>query len=347
MTRTSAPPLPVSVNTGTARPSGIDPRCSLAIMEGSLTYTEIIPRLAQSHGSGYDRPDDRSRPPWSPCRRGRLLMGSSSGRPDERPVHAVEVAAFRLGVTPVTHAQYAPFLENGGADAPPWWSDPAFGAPDQPVVGVTWDDAGAFAEWLGRTHGGLWRLPTEAEWEWAARGGLVQARTAWGDVLPPGEVPDGPLDGPWPVGRGTPNGYGLFDMGTIVHEWCADWYAPYGAPRPSPKRARGARAAAARGAITCAGRRRRRAAACRRLPLRGLRVPRALRVGLSPQHDPGGARAPHRVDHRRDLLVRQTEVRLDLDRPLVPFGQTGAQRDLQRACAGAARFRRTRCRRRA
>lgn len=158
---------------------------------------------------------------------GRLQMGSSTGRPDERPVHAVEVARFRLGATPVTRREYARFVEDGGAEPPPWWSDPAFCGADQPVVGVTWDDARAFAAWVGRSHGGVWRLPTEAEWEWAARGGLVQAATPWGDAVPPGEVPDGPLDGPWPVGRGTPNGYGLYDMGTIVHEWCADWYAPY------------------------------------------------------------------------------------------------------------------------
>lgn len=159
---------------------------------------------------------------------GRLVMGSTSGRPDEQPVHVVEVAAFRLATTPVTRGQYAPFLESGGAEAPPWWDHPAFAAADQPVVGVTWPEACAFAAWLGPACGGTWRLPTEAEWEWAARGGLVQAATAWGDALPPREVPEGPLEGPWPVGRGTPNGYGLFDMGTIVHEWCADWYAPYG-----------------------------------------------------------------------------------------------------------------------
>ena len=49
----------------------------------------------------------------------------------------------------------------------------------------------------------------------------MEAATAWGDALPPGEVPEGPLAGPWPAGRGTPNGFGLYDMGTIVHEWCA------------------------------------------------------------------------------------------------------------------------------
>ena len=145
----------------------------------------------------------------------------------------------------------------------PWWDDPAFGASDQPVVGVTWFEASAFAEWLGDG----WRLPTEAEWEWAARGGLVDAPTAWGEALPAGEVPEGPLQRPWRVGRGTPNGYGLLDAGTIVHEWCLDWYdAAYYARSPrrtraAPTRASVAPAAAARGGTTCAGRRRRRAAA--------------------------------------------------------------------------------------
>ncbi|MET0556953.1 MAG: SUMF1/EgtB/PvdO family nonheme iron enzyme, partial [Vicinamibacteria bacterium] len=55
---------------------------------------------------------------------GRLQMGSVEGRPDESPVHAVDVAAFRLGLTAVTNAEYAPFLESGGTDAPPWWTDP-------------------------------------------------------------------------------------------------------------------------------------------------------------------------------------------------------------------------------
>jgi formylglycine-generating enzyme required for sulfatase activity len=152
---------------------------------------------------------------------GRLLMGSASGRPDEQPVHPVALRGFRIGRTPVTRAQYEPFVRMRGVE-PPWWRDAAFADPTQPVVGVTWFEAAAFGEWLG----GGWRLPTEAEWEWAARGGLVGAPTAWGDSLPPGEVPDGALAAPWRVGRGTPNGYGLLDAGTIVHEWCQDWYDP-------------------------------------------------------------------------------------------------------------------------
>jgi formylglycine-generating enzyme required for sulfatase activity len=169
---------------------------------------------------------------------GRFRMGSAGGRPDEAPVHEADVAPFHLARTPVTRAQYAAFARATRRETPPWWSDPAFTAPDQPVVGVTWHDAADYAEWLGATVGGRWRLPTEAEWERAARGGLEQAPTAWGKTVPAGEVPEGLLRGPWSVGRGTANRYGLFDMGTIVHEWCLDWYGPdyyQDAPREDPR----------------------------------------------------------------------------------------------------------------
>jgi formylglycine-generating enzyme required for sulfatase activity len=151
-------------------------------------------------------------------------MGSNDGRPDERPPHRVEVGDFRLGRTPVTNAEYAPFLATGRAEPSPWWSHPAFSHPQQPVVGVTWFEAVGYTEWLSEITGRTWRLPTEAEWEAAARGGLCGALTAWGPRLPNGEVPDGPLEGPWMAGQGCANGYGLLDMGTIVHEWCLDWY---------------------------------------------------------------------------------------------------------------------------
>ena len=103
---------------------------------------------------------------------------------------------------------------------------------------MTWNEAVAYAGWLSDTSGGRWRLPSEAEWERAARGGLEQAPTAWGESVPDGELPAGELRGPWPAGRGTPNGYGLLDMGTIVHEWCLDWYDPdyyREAPRVDPR----------------------------------------------------------------------------------------------------------------
>jgi formylglycine-generating enzyme required for sulfatase activity len=155
---------------------------------------------------------------------GRFLMGSDVGRPDERPVREAEVHALRMALTPVTNLQYARFLATGRVSSPPWWNDPAFFSPEQPVVGVTWFEAMGYCEWLSRTAGGRFRLPTEIEWERAARGGLESAPTPWGEAVPVGEIPEGPLTGPWTVGRGIPNGYGLFDMGTIVHEWCLDWY---------------------------------------------------------------------------------------------------------------------------
>lgn len=160
---------------------------------------------------------------------GTFAMGSLLDRPDERPVRLVTVGAFRLGRTPVTNAQYAGFLaESDAAEEPPWWRDPAFAAPEKPVVGITWFEAGAFAEWLSHRLGGHWRLPTEAEWERAMRGGLEGASTSWGPLIPQGEVPEGPIDGPWALGQGTPNGFGLLDPGTVVHEWCLDSYRPYG-----------------------------------------------------------------------------------------------------------------------
>jgi len=142
------------------------------------------------------------------------------------PGAGARVRAFLLGRTPVTNREYSRAVEAGAAAAPPWWGEDAFSAPDQPVVGVSWDDAVAFCRWLGAATGGTWRLPTAAEWEHAACGGLAAPRTAWGDAVPEGEIPQGPLSGPWRTGRGTPNGYGLFDVGTIVHEWCLDWDRP-------------------------------------------------------------------------------------------------------------------------
>jgi len=156
---------------------------------------------------------------------GRFRMGSDNGRSDELPVHDAQVRPVRIGRGPVTNLEYAWFLSSGRVPEPPWWKDPGFWDPGQPVVGVTWFEAMSYCTWLGETFGGRWRLPTEAEWERAARGGLEGAPTSWGPDVPTDEVPEHPVSGPWPVGRGTANGFGLLDMGTIVHEWCFDWYS--------------------------------------------------------------------------------------------------------------------------
>jgi serine/threonine-protein kinase len=147
-------------------------------------------------------------------------------QPSDELRASIPIASFRLGRTPVTNREYSFFLARGGAREPPWWNDPDFRAPRQPVVGITWDEAVAYCAWLCQTVGGFWRLPDEAEWEFAVRGGLVGRATAWGDAVPSGEIPEGRLSGPWEVGRGTPNGYGMLDPGTIVHEWCRNWHEP-------------------------------------------------------------------------------------------------------------------------
>ena len=167
---------------------------------------------------------------------GWFLMGDDAGRDDERPAHRVWVDAFELAATQVTNADYAQFLaaerEAKGPDAgvkPPLrWGDPLFHHPEQPVVAVSWHDVAAYCAWLARATGHRYRLPTEAEWERAARGGVKDASYPWGDA-PPESLPDYAIRwkaGPERVGLYAPNTYGLYNMCDNVHEWCADWYDP-------------------------------------------------------------------------------------------------------------------------
>lgn len=156
---------------------------------------------------------------------GVFLMGSDTGQDDERPVHRVYVDAFEASAFPVTRVEYRAFLDATGHHLPRDWDDPAFDGDDRPVVGVSWDDAHQYCAW--RTRGGSReRLPSEAEWERAARGNLEAAAFPWGDDIPPW-IPDtgrGPLAGPWPVTLGEPNAFGLYGIAANIHEWCADWH---------------------------------------------------------------------------------------------------------------------------
>jgi len=153
-------------------------------------------------------------------------MGSQNHYTWESPRHRVWLDAFAIGRTAVTRREYGRFLADTGHAEPAGWTDTGFSCPDQPVVGVTWFAAASYCEWLSQLDGDAYRLPTEAEWEKACRGGLENAEYAWGDE-PPERIDyfHGPWNGPRPVGQWGPNGYGLFNMGDNVHEWCSDWYA--------------------------------------------------------------------------------------------------------------------------
>ena len=157
-----------------------------------------------------------------------FLMGSNSGQDCERPIHRVWTDAFQLAATQVTNEEYARYLRATEAATPPFWQDPNFNHPQQPVTGVTWHEATHYCEWLSSQTARACRLPTEAEWEQAARGGLEQKQFPWGDD-PPQSLPDYATrwqTGPEPVARYAPNAFGLYDIGDNVHEWCADWYDP-------------------------------------------------------------------------------------------------------------------------
>lgn len=167
---------------------------------------------------------------------GVFLMGSADGRENERPIHRVWVDGFELASVTITNRMYGAFLEATGHEPPGAWGDPLFSDPDQPVVAVSWFDAAAYCEWLARETGRPYRLPTEAEWERAARGGLEAKKYPWGDEFPPASKHYSrgwQTDRPERVGLFEPNAFGLYNMADNVHEWCSDWYqADYYAVSP-------------------------------------------------------------------------------------------------------------------
>ena len=163
---------------------------------------------------------------------GEFQMGSNApgAHEDEQPVHTVYVDAFYMDRYEVTNAQYKAFV-----DANPQWdhwngNDYPDGKAHDPVSRVSWYGAVAYAKWAGK------RLPTEAEWEYAARGGLSGKAYPWGDGLDRGKANYGDVSDITVVGKYPPNGYGLYDMAGNVWEWCLDEYdRDFYASSPSPR----------------------------------------------------------------------------------------------------------------
>ncbi len=171
-------------------------------------------------------------------------MGCATGRDDEQPEHRVWVDAFEMAVWQVRNRDWAVFMKAAGHPAPPFWNDLNFAHPDHPVVAVNWIEAAKYCEWLRGLTGRRYRLPTEAEWERAARGGREGALYPWGDEPPESrreyiERWGGEVAGPLPVGRSDPNPFGVFDLCENVHEWCSDWYDKAYYARPQDRNPRG------------------------------------------------------------------------------------------------------------
>jgi len=160
---------------------------------------------------------------------GVFAMGSEDGDRDERPVHVVRVDSFFLGETEVTIWEYLQCVEAGKCRMPLWWNKRFFPAKADdlsgkewlslPITAVSWEDARAYCVWKG----GGFRLPTEAEWEYAARGGST-ADYFWGNGSDGAEGFAVIKNGLSRVKSTKPNQFGLFDMLGNAWEWCQDRY---------------------------------------------------------------------------------------------------------------------------
>jgi len=172
---------------------------------------------------------------WIPA--GSFRMGDiqGGGYKNEKPVHKVSITQrFAIGRYEVTFAEYDKFVEATGREKP---NDRGWGRGNRPVINVSWHDAVAYTEWLSQQTGKKYRLPTEAEWEYAARGG-TDTKYWWGNKIGSNKANcsnsycGDNFKYTAPVGSFAPNQFGLYDTVGNVWEWCADsWHGSYkGAP---------------------------------------------------------------------------------------------------------------------
>jgi formylglycine-generating enzyme required for sulfatase activity len=199
------------------RPRAFEVCQALQSLKSSVARPSARPVPAPAE---WTNPADGSRLIRVPA--GRFRMGSGDGRDDEQPVHEVSLGSYSIGKHAVTWGQYRRFCQETGRAEPP---DPGFAhETSHPVVNVSWDDAAAYCGWAGL------RLPTEAEWEYAARGADGRSYP-WGNQPPDETLAN--FDsrhggtrsvGSYPMGASP---VGCLDLAGNVWEWTADWYGPY------------------------------------------------------------------------------------------------------------------------
>ena len=227
---------------GSETQSSIGP-CVVGDKAGSSFAPEHV--FCDALKSGGDGPEMVSIPA------GKFVMGSADSESghydDEGPVRGVSVAAFALGRYAVTFAEYDRFAQATARELP---DDEGWGRSTRPVINVSWEDTTAYARWLSEETGATYRLPSEAEWEYAARSGST-ARYWWGDAISRENEVMANCAGcgsEWggeqtaPVGSFAVNGFGLYDLHGNVWEWTQDcWHKNY---RDAPLDARPREAAA-------------------------------------------------------------------------------------------------------
>ncbi len=161
---------------------------------------------------------------------GTFLMGNknNNGQADEIPAHSVRLSTYYIGKTEITVLQWKTFCEATGRKLP---QAPVYGwEDDAPIVNINWFDATAYVNWLSTKTGNKYRIPTEAEWEFAARGGNSSKGFVYSGANDPNLVAwfsENSNNRSHPVGKKQPNELGLYDMTGNVWEWTNDVYAAY------------------------------------------------------------------------------------------------------------------------